>query len=42
VVASPYGGHCGFFHWSQNGEDSYWAENRIVDFLRNGTFGDAG
>jgi predicted alpha/beta-fold hydrolase len=36
VVAPRYGGHCGFFHRSQNGEDSYWAENRIVDFLRNG------
>ena len=36
VVAPRYGGHCGFFHWRGNGEDSYWAENRIVDFLRNG------
>ena len=34
VVAPRYGGHCGFFHWSNNGEDSYWAENRIVDFLQ--------
>lgn len=29
-----YGGHCGFFHWGQNGEDAYWAENRILDFLQ--------
>lgn len=29
-----YGGHCGFFHWSRNGEDPYWAENRIVEFLK--------
>ena len=42
MVAPRYGGHCGFFHWSGNGEDSYWAENRIVDFLRNGAFGGAG
>jgi hypothetical protein len=42
VVAPRYGGHCGFFHWSGNGEDPYWAENRIVDFLRSGAFGDAG
>jgi predicted alpha/beta-fold hydrolase len=42
VVAPRYGGHCGFFHWSRNGEDPYWAENRIVDFLRNGAFDDAG
>jgi predicted alpha/beta-fold hydrolase len=33
VVAPRYGGHCGFFHWSRNGEDPYWAENRILDFL---------
>ena len=34
VVAPRQGGHCGFFHGSRNGEDPYWAENRIVDFLR--------
>ncbi len=34
VVAPSHGGHCGFFHWSHNGEDHYWAENRIMDFLR--------
>ena len=33
VVAPRHGGHCGFFHRGRNGEDSYWAENRIVDFL---------
>lgn len=36
LVAPPHGGHCGFFQWSRNGEDSYWAENRIVDFLLGG------
>jgi len=34
IVAPQHGGHCGFFHLSRNGEDSYWAENRIVDFLQ--------
>lgn len=34
LLAPRYGGHCGFFHWSQTGEDSYWAENRIIEFLR--------
>jgi uncharacterized protein len=34
VVAPRHGGHCGFFQWSNNGQDSYWAENRIVDFLQ--------
>ena len=34
VIAPRHGGHCGFFHWAHNGEDPYWAENRIVDFLQ--------
>lgn len=33
LLAPRYGGHCGFFQWSQNGEDCYWAENRIVEFV---------
>ena len=33
VVAPRYGGHCGFYNRSRNGEDSYWAENRILNFL---------
>jgi predicted alpha/beta-fold hydrolase len=33
VVAPRYGGHCGFFQQGRNGEDPYWAENRIVEFL---------
>jgi uncharacterized protein len=35
VIAPRYGGHCGFFHLQRNGEDPYWAENRIVDFLQD-------
>lgn len=34
LVAPRYGGHCGFFQASPKGEDPYWAENRIVDFLQ--------
>ena len=34
LLAPRHGGHCGFFHQSTNGEDPYWAENRIVEFLR--------
>lgn len=34
LVAPRHGGHCGFFHRGQNGEDPYWAENRIIDFLQ--------
>lgn len=33
VIAPRHGGHCGFFHWTPNGEDPYWAENRIVEFM---------
>jgi predicted alpha/beta-fold hydrolase len=36
VIAPRHGGHCGFFQWTRNGEDPYWAENRIVDFLQEG------
>ncbi len=37
LLTPRYGGHCGFFHRGQNGEDSYWAENRIVEFLAEKT-----
>ncbi|MCP9440367.1 MAG: alpha/beta fold hydrolase [Nitrospira sp.] len=36
LVAPSHGGHCGFYQRRTNGEDAHWAENRIVDFLRNG------
>jgi predicted alpha/beta-fold hydrolase len=36
LLAPRYGGHCGFFQWRRNGEDSYWAENRIVEFVTRG------
>jgi predicted alpha/beta-fold hydrolase len=34
VIAPRYGGHCGFLQWARNGEDHFWAENRIMDFLQ--------
>jgi len=37
VIAPRYGGHCGFWQWASNGEDSFWAENRIMDFLQTRT-----
>ncbi|HEY6260323.1 MAG TPA: alpha/beta fold hydrolase [Nitrospiraceae bacterium] len=33
MIAPRHGGHCGFIHRAQSGEDPYWAENRIMDFL---------
>ena len=33
LIAPPHGGHCGFFQWTKNGEDPYWAENRIVQYV---------
>lgn len=36
TVAPLHGGHCGFFQRRRDKEDAYWAENRIVDFLREG------
>ena len=32
LLAPRHGGHCGFFGLSHDGEDAYWAENRIVEF----------
>ena len=37
VIAPRHGGHCGFLQWASNGEDSFWAENRIMDFLQTRT-----
>lgn len=34
LIAPPHGGHCGFFQGFSQGEDPYWAENRIVDVLQ--------
>ncbi|WP_181416587.1 YheT family hydrolase [Nitrospira lenta] len=33
LLAPRHGGHCGFFSVSQTGEDAYWAENRIIEFV---------
>ncbi len=33
LIAPRHGGHCGFFSWNHDGEDPYWAEHRIIDFL---------
>jgi len=34
LLAPPHGGHCGFFQRSRPHEDPFWAENRIIDFIR--------
>lgn len=34
LMAPPHGGHCGFFQRSHPHEDPFWAENRIIDFIR--------
>jgi len=31
--APAHGGHCGFIQRATPGEDRYWAENRLVDFI---------
>jgi predicted alpha/beta-fold hydrolase len=33
VRISPHGGHCGFLADGPDGEDSYWAEHAVVDFV---------
>ncbi len=32
-VAPHHGGHCGFIQRATLGEDRYWAENRLINFL---------
>lgn len=34
LVAPLHGGHCGFLQRSRLSEDSFWAENRIIEFIR--------
>ncbi len=34
--APRHGGHCGFFQRQRVDEDSYWAENRLVDWVVDG------
>jgi uncharacterized protein len=33
LMAVESGGHCGFFQCRQPGEDRYWAENRLIEFI---------
>jgi uncharacterized protein len=33
-IAPQYGGHCGFLQRSRLGEDVFWAENRLIEFMR--------
>ena len=35
LLAPRYGGHCGFLQKPQPHEDLYWAENRIIDFVKS-------
>jgi predicted alpha/beta-fold hydrolase len=34
LLTPEYGGHAGFIQARSDGEDSFWAENRIVEFAR--------
>jgi predicted alpha/beta-fold hydrolase len=35
-VAPTHGGHCGFLQRRQPDEDMFWAENRLVEFIKKG------
>jgi len=37
VLLTKHGGHCGFAAAPNNGDDGYWAERRIVEFVRKST-----
>lgn len=32
-LAPPHGGHCGFLERHRMGEDGFWAENQIIEFI---------
>ena len=34
LEAPAHGGHCGFFQRARVGEDPFWAENRILDWIQ--------
>jgi predicted alpha/beta-fold hydrolase len=36
LAAPRHGGHCGFVQRARHGEDRYWAENRLVEFMKGG------
>jgi predicted alpha/beta-fold hydrolase len=36
LVAPAHGGHCGFYQRSCSGEDGFWAENRILEWVLSG------
>jgi hypothetical protein len=35
VVITGEGGHCGFVSTPENGFDGYWAERRVIEFIRD-------
>jgi len=37
LVITRHGGHCGFVQRPRSDEDCFWAENRLIDFLRGGS-----
>ena len=34
-MAPRYGGHCGFLQRPQRHEDLFWAENRLLEFVKS-------
>lgn len=34
VIVTRHGGHCGFLSEARNGDDGYWAENRVIGFAK--------
>jgi uncharacterized protein len=33
-IAPQHGGHCGFLQRPRSGEDVFWAENRLIEFMK--------
>lgn len=39
VLLTTHGGHCGFAAAPDNGDDGYWAERQVIEFVRMATEG---
>jgi len=37
LALTPHGGHCGFVTAPVNGDDGYWAERRVIEFVKTNT-----
>ena len=42
LIVCQHGGHCGFVGPASGGDDGYWADKQVVDFVERGATATAG